>query len=84
MAITEHTTRYKTTFFNVNRLCTSPSGKTEIFEVISVNNTKLGRISWWAAWRKYCFMPSENIVFDNKCLSAICNVLNMLNERKHD
>lgn len=51
----------------------SKSGKTAIFEVQSVGiySAILGHISWYAQWRKYCFLPSGGTVFDSKCLEEV-------------
>ena len=31
----------------------------------------LGMIGWYAAWRRYCFQPIEECVFDPECLRDI-------------
>lgn len=48
----------------------SESGKTKLWLVIG-NDFELGKISFFGKWRKYCFYPNENTLFDNLCLSEI-------------
>jgi len=48
----------------------SLSGKTKIWIVIG-NGIELGRIAFFGRWRKYCFYPSVNTLFDNLCLTEI-------------
>jgi len=61
----------------------STTGKTVVEEVISkVNNYILGRIKWYAPWRRYCFIP-ENSLFDSRCLTEIAKHIDeMMEERK--
>lgn len=44
---------------------------TRIWAVRNLRDIELGRVSWYAAWRKYCFVPAANCVFDHACLHAI-------------
>lgn len=53
-------------------------GKTKIFEV--VNGQVLGKIKWWAAWRRYTFQPLANTVWDVNCLIEINNFITRLME----
>jgi hypothetical protein len=52
----------------------SPSGLTKTWNVVSVT-THLGKVSWYAPWRKYCFTPEGNTVFDAMCLHEIAAFL---------
>lgn len=59
-------------FFRVDYLSDSPSGKTKIYEVITNDRTTiLGYIKWHGAWRKYCFYPEKNTLYDPKCLNEL-------------
>lgn len=50
----------------------SPKSKTHKFAVISnYNKAMLGYVKWYSPWRKYCFMPLDTTIFDNKCLAEI-------------
>lgn len=58
----------------------SPTGKTGIWEVFSCDSvgkqaevTSLGAIKWFGRWRRYCFFPGSNTVFDTGCLEEIAN-----------
>lgn len=57
--------------------------KTLIYYIYSkLNETVLlAEIKWYAPWRKYCFFPEDDIVFDNKCLKEILDFINFLNEK---
>jgi hypothetical protein len=58
--------------------------KTDIYLVKNnLNNSVLGKISWYISFRKYCFFPSFNTVFDSNCLEDIINFMGkLMNERK--
>lgn len=46
--------------------------KTPIVTIHSAkDDTLLGDIRWWSAWRKYVFCPDGDTIFDAKCLSEI-------------
>lgn len=53
------------------------SGKTKKYEVrtihIALENPEslLGHIYWYGSWRKYCFFPEGNTVFDDRCHKQI-------------
>lgn len=48
----------------------SASEKTEIFSVLS-GDLELGRIAFFGRWRKYCFYPNINTLYDHLCLIKI-------------
>jgi len=48
----------------------SESGKTKKWIVIG-SGIELGSISFFGRWRKYCFYPNENTLFDYLCLNEI-------------
>ena len=46
--------------------------KTSIWTVCNCNtNYILGHVKWHSAWRKYCFLPCNNTIFDASCLEEI-------------
>lgn len=46
--------------------------KTKIFLVKSLDGDNfLGLIKWYGAWRKYCFFPEEQTIFESVCLKDI-------------
>lgn len=50
---------------------TTKSGATKIWEVASKQGTILGEIRWYSAWRRYCFAPCIDTIFDANCLKDI-------------
>ena len=51
---------------------TSPSGKTRRWNVVAKADptVSLGRVYWYAPWRKYIFHTAESI-FDDGCMQEI-------------
>ena len=50
----------------------TPSGKTLLWDVVTVDdNTLLGRVRWFAPWRKYVFAPLPDTLFEQDCLRTI-------------
>ncbi len=55
---------------------TSDSGKTKVYDVVNRQNAiTVGQIKWFGRFRKYCFFPVDNMVFDATCLTAISEFL---------
>jgi len=53
--------------------------KTQVYNVINnLDGSYLGQVKWYSAWRKYCFFPQPNCVFESDCLSDITKFLNKL------
>ncbi len=69
------------------RLLDRPEGrKTDIYNVWNKEfNSLIGKVSWYAPWRKYAFYPTSNTVFEQDCLKDISDFLNkLMEERKND
>jgi hypothetical protein len=49
------------------------AAKTNRWEVVTSEGTIIGRISWYAPWRKYCFSPREDTVYEQVCLREIAD-----------
>lgn len=50
----------------------SDSGKTRTWNVDHKDSgDNLGCISWYAPWRRYCFYPNDDRLFDASCLMDI-------------
>jgi hypothetical protein len=49
--------------------------KTNTYLVESLRPERLGRIRWFAAWRRYCFEPFTTTVFDPSCLREIADFI---------
>jgi len=64
----------------------NPGKKTQIFTVRHTDNlTLLGEIKWWGAWRKYCFFPAPDCLYDRNCLRDVIDYIDQLmNERKEN
>ena len=58
--------------------------KTKTYSVISKSSREeLGRISWYGAWRQYCFFPTGNTVWNFECLKDVRRVIQeLMIERK--
>ena len=58
--------------------------KTNQYLVVSKKtSTPLGFVKWYGAFRKYCFFPADQTIFDPSCLRDIINFINFLmDERK--
>lgn len=55
--------------------------KTAIYEIWHIENYPLGEIKWFASWRKFCFFPNKDTVWDMKCLVEILDLLNDINSK---
>lgn len=58
--------------------------KTPIYELCNAKNEliHLGEIKYNSSWRKYCFYPTDDTVFDDKCLKDIIDFMNSLNDKR--
>ena len=56
-----------------------PKPKTKVWWVLPRDDTpieeklkfQIGTVQWYGPWRKYCFMPARNTVFEQVCLREI-------------
>lgn len=59
----------------------SKDAKTETYNVRSKDGDFLiGVVKWYTAWRKYCFFPANDCVFETDCLTDITFFVRMANE----
>jgi len=49
--------------------------KTKIWFCYSKGRLHLGVVKWWPHWRRYCFFPSQNLLFDQNCLWNIADFI---------
>lgn len=61
----------------------APKRQTWIFHVLTktcdpAQEVLLGEIGWFASWRKYCFFPGYNTIYETKCLQDIIDFINLL------
>ena len=40
----------------------------------------IGEIRWYASWRKFCFYPYDDTVWDTKCLNSVIEYIDNINE----
>jgi hypothetical protein len=67
------------TWIQFNEAGPSDSGKTKTWTVVTIRRkdapidqrVTLGKIAWRGQWRKYCFFPSRDTVFEENCLRDI-------------
>ena len=62
-------------FVNFQNAGLSDSGKTQKWIVTSNSGIHLGRVSWFAQWRRYAFQPIAETVFDANCLREIADFI---------
>lgn len=55
--------------------------KTPIYSLESVyDKVFLGEVKWYGPWRRYCFYPCDNTVWDVKCLEELENLMKDINK----
>lgn len=54
-------------------LAPTPEGqKTQRFNLVAKESRiVLGEIKWFGRWRKYCFFPAPDMVFEQDCLRDV-------------
>jgi hypothetical protein len=66
------------TFVDKSHLVPTPSRKTKVWSVNTVNGT-IGDIIYFNRWRKYVFEPGLYTFFDESCLQEIITFLSNQN-----
>lgn len=63
------------TYVHFVAVATPPERRTKIWTVMTTfgNGISLGQVKWYVNWRKYCFYPSVETLFDPACLRAIAD-----------
>ena len=52
------------------------TGKTKGWAVFSTfDETVLGEVKWFTKWRRYCFFPCADLIFDRNCLMLIIDFI---------
>lgn len=59
------------TYLRFSEIATEPGRKTKVWHVIGANHIVLGRVAFWAHWRRYVFFPGSDKLFDASCMSQI-------------
>lgn len=70
---------YESNYFKISELYYK-NRKTPVLTIYSKEGYNLGEIRWYGAWRKFCFYPNEDTIWDNKCLEEIVSFLNKYNK----
>lgn len=60
----------------------SESGLTQIVEVYNSHLTRLGQIRWFSPWRRYCFYPYPNSIYDAKCMGELISKIDELMSKR--
>jgi hypothetical protein len=54
----------------------APNPKTKVWKILDESaKFELGRIRWFGRWRKYCFFPTADTVFEQDCLRDIAEFI---------
>jgi hypothetical protein len=56
---------------------TTSSGKTKIWNVLTVNGVMLCVVKWFSRWRQYSFFPEPYSVYERQCLRDIARFCEM-------
>ena len=52
----------------------TPNPATQRWAVMPVDGSgQIGLVQWYARWRKYCFFPMANTVYEQICLREIAD-----------
>jgi hypothetical protein len=69
---------YPQVTFTESRL--NPNRLTKFWNCHSKSGTHLGVVKWWAHWRRYCFFPANDLLFDCNCLWDIADFVKQQTE----
>jgi len=61
--------------FRLDERAGAPGRKTMIWNISAKAGDQLGQVGWFARWRKYCFFPAPNCVFEETCLLDIAQFI---------
>ena len=56
--------------------------KTVVLVVSNTTGHQLGEIKWYSGWRQYTFATAPDIIYNNRCLQDITDVLTELNKEQ--
>lgn len=61
------------------------SGATQIWNVLNKRTGEnCGQIKWHGGFRKYCFFPTNNFLFDSDCLRMISEKMEDMNAMRRE
>lgn len=52
-----------------------PGKKTKVWEVLGSDNSLIGIVKWYSAWRKYCFFSLNDVILEEICLQEIAQFI---------
>ena len=56
--------------------------KTPIYHIISKHSeSEIGIVKWYGAWRKFCFFPNGETIWDTNCLIEVISFIDNLNKK---
>lgn len=68
-------------YFRVVREDIKEGRKTPVFHILDNDDEEIGVIKWYGSWRKYCFFPNGETLWDSNCLISITYLLVKLNQK---
>ena len=68
-------------YFRVVREDIKKGKKTPVFRILDNDDYDIGVIKWYGAWRKFCFFPNSDTVWDSNCLTSITYLTMKLNQK---
>ena len=68
-------------YFRVIREDIKEGRKTPVFRILDNDDEEIGVIKWYGSWRKYCFFPNGETLWDSNCLTSITYLLVKLNQK---
>lgn len=61
------------------------SNKTHMYQLVNkLSGDTIGTIKWYGAWRKYCFFPNNDTVWDINCLNDITRLIKDITQQYKD
>lgn len=59
--------------------------RTKIWSVVAARGgVVLGSVAWYNHWRRYCFFPAGDVLFDVECLKEIVGFITRQMEAKRE
>lgn len=60
---------------------TIPNRKTNIYFIKNNSGCCIGEIRWYGPWRKFCFFPAPDTIWDNKCINAVYESIKYITDK---
>jgi len=73
------------TYIKFTEIYPDATRKTKKWSVLNKENeAHLGFISWYGAWRRYCFYANATTIFEQNCLRDIANFIELQTKLYND